>query len=213
MNRRCKLCELEKTLIKAHIIPESFYKELYDENHRYIEVFQKDGIKNNQSRRKGLYDSGILCKDCDGKLGTLYDDYGAKVFWGYRNLPIKMKDHFDSFDPRVKWREVENIDIARIKLFLLSILWRADVSGLNFYKDVDLGLSHSQRLRSMLMDNYEGGVEDYPILLFHYAVGQPKARQLLSSIIKHKIEGKTLYSIKLCGIMAVWFISTNSVPR
>lgn len=209
----CSLCGTHQKLIKAHIIPESFFKELYNDEHYFDEVLNQEKLDKRTKRRKGLYDSEILCAKCDGKLGKLYDDYGAKVFWGYRNLNIKIKDFHDIKDPRIKWRVVYNADVKRIKLFLLSILWRASISKLDFFKSVDLGEIHSERIKSILKENNSVYINDYSILLMHYATNSPSTRQVLTSINKYRNDGKIYYAAMLCGILIVWYISPNSVPR
>lgn len=200
VSRVCSLCNTEQRLVKAHIIPESFYKELYDSGHKFNEI--KDQNLDRLTRRSsGLYDTEILCQKCDNELSRKYDDYGAKVFWGYHNLKLEIRDYFDSNDPRVRWRVVKNVDVVRLKIFLLSILWRASLSKLDFFKSVDLGSHHSSKLKDIITKGVS--TDDYSILLIHYATDEPIARRVLSSIFKHRSNGKIFYSALICGIMVI----------
>jgi hypothetical protein len=73
----CKGCGKNKKLIKAHIIPKSFYMNLRgDANHLNI---ISGNVKERQIRSNiGDYDTNILCKDCD-TIMEKYDDYGNKL--------------------------------------------------------------------------------------------------------------------------------------
>jgi hypothetical protein len=54
-----------------------------------------------------------------------------------------------------------NVDFRLLKLFVLSVLWRASVSGLDFYSGVDLGQSHENKIKSLISDGTIEGGEDY----------------------------------------------------
>jgi hypothetical protein len=203
----CQLCAEEKVLVKAHVIPESFYKELYDESHSYDQVLENDKEFRKSRKRKGLYDTKILCKSCDESLGSKYDDYGSKAFWGYHNLGLDIKDFFDRSDPRVRWREAINVDSNKIKLFLLSILWRASVSKLDFFKDVSLGEKHELEIRKMILKGEGKDINSYPILLMHCAINDATTRRFLSTIVRFRKDGRTHYAALLCGVMVIWYVS------
>jgi hypothetical protein len=209
----CHLCEIEKDLAKAHIIPEPFYRELYDESHKIAEVNLND-LSNTVKRSKGIYDPNILCRRCDNDiLNKLYDDYGSKVCWGYEKMDLNMKTYHSSSDPNVKWIIEENVDSRRMKLFFLSILWRAHLSGMPSFKEVDLGLKHSQRIKTMIKNNDPGTIDEYPVLLLHYAIGDSRARRLISPVRKGSKNGKTFYFLLLSGVLVLWYISENQVPN
>ena len=209
----CKLCGQNKVLIKAHIIPESFYNFLYNASHAFTEVLDNDGDPKKSRRRKGLYDSTILCKECDTRLGSLYDDYGSRIFFGHKNSKMKINEVVGKNDPRVRWREISNAEPGKIKLFLLSILWRAHISNLEFFKDVDLGLSHSKKIMKMISTSDAGKLDEYPILILQYSIKNSNSRKLLSSIKKYKKDGKTFYAALLSGVIVFWHISLYSISE
>ena len=55
---------------------------------------------------------------------------------------------------------IEGFDYAKMKLFLLSLLWRMGVSQLHFFSGITLG-HQEKRLRRMLLDNDPGSAERY----------------------------------------------------
>lgn len=210
---KCKLCGSEKKLIRAHIIPEYFYKELYDTGHSFF-AFQEDQNAIKRSlKRKGFYDLNILCKECDAKLGTQFDDYGAAILWGSSHKKIEMIDFVSDIDSRVKWREVRNADAERFKLFLLSILWRASISTLEFFKDVDLGRKHESQIKNFLLGHDLPLLDHYGIIMQHCAIANPETRKLISSIRRYRKNTKTYYAALFNGLMIIWYISENQVPK
>lgn len=208
---KCKFCGQDKPLIRAHVIPEAFYKELYDSSHSFVEV--ETSTKKSTRRRKGLYDPQILCRKCDSDLfGKRYDDYASKAFYGYRNKDLGIVDYHSDKDDRVRWRVAKNVDSGRIKLFFLSLLWRADISNLPMFENVNLGSKHREKIKKMILDNNPGGTDEYPIILIHYSINDPKSRMFISKIMRYRKNGKYYYAFILSGILVIWYISENQVP-
>lgn len=117
MNEKCRLCGEEKELIKSHIVPEGFYKNMYDEKNRLFLSSQsrKDFITMQKGQREKL-----LCKECDSNLiGNKYDKYGIQV--------IRDRLHIQPSTDNEKeiW---EGLDYDKFKIFLLSVLWRAHIA-------------------------------------------------------------------------------------
>lgn len=147
----CKLCLHERVFVNAHIIPESFYKKLYNDQHQFTDARERDEVIENKRRRKGIRDNSILCSECDRLILGRLDDYAAKVFWGYRNLDIQINEYHDKNDPRIRWRVANNVNTETLKVFFLSILLRADVTKNSFFEDVSLGSAHNSALRRLFL--------------------------------------------------------------
>ncbi len=60
MKGTCRLCLQDSVLRKSHIIPEFFYKNTYDEEHRLPEISLNPAVPNRWRRRKGVYER-MLC--------------------------------------------------------------------------------------------------------------------------------------------------------
>ena len=116
------MCLLEKELIETHIYPEHLYKKLYDVERKFIEVHTQLESLTTTNRRKGLRDDSILCYECDSKILGKLDDYAAKVFWGYRNQELSIREVHSINDPRVRWKQADNLDGGKMKLFLQRIM-------------------------------------------------------------------------------------------
>ena len=115
---------------------------------------------------KGVYDNGILCKECEG-LFQNPDDYAAKILiHGKANLePIYSKG-------QEVGHLLKDYDYKLLKLFFISVLWRAHVSTEVFYRKVSLGPYAGQALR-MIKSEDPGDPTEFSVMLArfrdHYA--------------------------------------------
>jgi len=82
----------------------------------------------------GVYDPGILCADCDGRLGK-GDDYALEVCRRFA------RDHKTI---RGGLFEMHNVDGDRFATFVLSVLWRASISSRVECRSVSLGPYESE---------------------------------------------------------------------
>ena len=113
----CKLCGLNKNLIKAHIIPNFMYHGLFDQNHRIREAtFENKVYKRNTQRETGEFDKNILCRECDKEILGKYEDYARRVLYGGTVLSCSSERMFNK-----TWLTIGDIDYKKFKLFLLSI--------------------------------------------------------------------------------------------
>jgi hypothetical protein len=94
----------------------------------------------------------LLCHDCEQKFGRL-EDYAKKFFYGTSN-PIRLQL------PLLK-DPLFVADYKRMKLFQLSILWRASEAKGEFFSAVTLSDHHRERLRYMLSNDDPGREDEY----------------------------------------------------
>lgn len=129
----CKLCSQNRKLIKAHAIPEAFFRELRVDGETPLLVSGKLGHSPGRMPI-GVYDEGILCEVCEPQFGEL-DNYGIEVFLK------KFDDYFHSLQSNSKTAGFESttVDPSRLLRFLVAMLWRASLSSHHFYSKVALG--------------------------------------------------------------------------
>ncbi len=163
--KNCKLCGLEKELIKAHIIPEFMYQNLYNEDHRFYEFSVQDildGKKLKPFVQIGEFDKNILCSVCDNeRLGSL-EKYAQKVLFGKNLNPNEAPDCQNYELEGFEFSECKNVDYKKFKLFLLSILWRSHITVREKFDSVDLG-PHADKIKEMIWNNNAGEELEYPI--------------------------------------------------
>lgn len=139
----CKLCLENNDLQNSHIIPDAFFRSLKDKKNnvgKYTEI-SKEGNKLAQES----YSEYMLCSACEKKFSIEFESYVIElILRNPHNVGVKS----ERSNNEVRF---ENIDYKQLKLFQMSILWRAAVSTHDFYKHVKL----SPKLLELLRNNLE----------------------------------------------------------
>jgi len=129
---RCRLCGEERELVKAHAIPEAFFRVLRSGGETPLLI---SDAPHPFPRRApiGVYDTGILCGECERTFDRV-DSYAAEV------LITRFEELFKPvrFGERIAL-QAEGIDQELLLRFLVATLWRASVSTHPFYTRVQLG--------------------------------------------------------------------------
>src|SRR5680860_1072410 len=185
---KCRLCLQDKKLISAHIIPEFMYSRMKDEKNVFYEMHLKLNKEKIRSRKvqTGEFDKTILCEDCDNRIiGANYEKYAQNSMYG-KDIDLELAPickNYQNSNDGAKYSICKNIDYGKMKLFLLSILWRASITNRKMFRDVDLGGKHEERLRILLYENIIPNETEYPIVMTSFMrtnhslknlIGQPK---------------------------------------
>ncbi len=134
------------------------------------------------------------------------DEYGRAIIFGRSD-----ESHFGiSTTGRKGTLVIENVDYVRMKLFQLSILFRAGVSQRAFFSKVRLG-PHEEKIRKMLTDEIPGAPEAYgcvPVAFLR------KSGKLLTEMIpkpqSKKIDGHRTYSFLFAGCGWIFVVSSHA---
>lgn len=113
-------------------------------------------------KQAGISDRTIVCQACESRFSK-YDDHGYRVF---TNVFRQKKVYSDHQGNRCAYL-LPRVDYHRLKLFVLSLLWRASVSQHLFFRRVTLG-PHQETIRSMIDADDAGGVDDYSFACIHH---------------------------------------------
>jgi len=165
----CKLCNEEKILVKAHIIPEGFFRSL---RHGSIVPEIHSNTKGVFPKRSpiGVYDKNILCEKCDKYLG-LWDEYAQKLL--IQNFSESNSVYNGS--TKVAY-QINSYDYKKLKLFFLSLLWRASISSQPFFKKIQIG-AHENILKEMIRNSNPGDPYDYTVSLAKFS--NPRIKEML----------------------------------
>lgn len=141
--KHCAFCSNGTSFIKAHVIPEAFFRPLREDGETPLLVA---GIRGEFPKRApiGVYDRELLCSSCEAKFSPT-DSYGADVLLGrfhHYFTPIRAGAEIVGY-------ESSSVDKSRLLEFLVSILWRASTSRSPFYSAVALG-SHEPAAKASL---------------------------------------------------------------
>ena len=199
----CKLCGQEKKLVVAHIIPRSFYDPLREGGQIPVIITDQPGVYIQKSRT-GVYDREILCGACERKLSA-WDDYAYKFLMG------NVSDHAYIMhrDKRVAYN-LGRCDYNKLKLFFMSVLWRAGASKQPFFKNVQLG-PYNEDLRARILAADPGRVEDYAVALSRFDAPPPNVGML--NPCRNEYGGVNHYQLYLGGYMAIVKVTNKKPPE
>ena len=192
----CRLCLKKSELRNSHILPEFFYSGIYDDLHRTIEL-SRDSERIIQ---KGLREY-LLCQECETKLSR-YEGYAAKLIRDIPNFPCT---------PDGRFLFSENLNYHHLKLFQLSILWRASIAKNIAFAQVNLG-PHEEVVRSMLLEENPGNSSDYGCVMMAMLNPEILDKILLSpTLVKPKPFGHTVYKFSTGNITWLFFVTSHNI--
>lgn len=192
---RCALCREEAELRKSHVIPEFIYKALYDDKHRFHVLSDQ---QRNSHEQKGLRER-LLCERCEQRF-AVHERYVSRLMHGDLAPPPVPQGNTVVF---------RGVDYPALRMFQLSILWRASVSRLEFFQHVSLGERHEARLRAMLLADDLGDAWQYGcmmIALFHEG---KMVRDLIDQPIRRRVVQRTCYRFIFGGLAWLFFVASH----
>ncbi|MEX0805536.1 MAG: hypothetical protein WD688_19785 [Candidatus Binatia bacterium] len=210
MVRKCKLCgEAKKLCEQSHIIPNFMYQDLFDEKNRMHAIRIKESkINRLGSRQTGEFDKYILCHSCDNETLGKLDTYASLVLYeGYPKISRRCEG-----PDGMKYTYFAEIDYARFKLFLLSVLWRAGISERPLFHEVKLG-PHEERVRGMLLNGDPGEQLKYPCLIMTYRHLEEYPGDIVTQPSRSRVNGGHIYKFLIGGMIYIFFISQHAIPR
>ena len=203
----CKLCGKYKKLCKAHIVPKAFYnsiKRLDNANFLYVH----DGSQRNAYKsRSGEWDDSILCQECDNKLG-IYDNNFFQFI---------TKTDFSSFRKSLDGEyyyelPVNETEYKNIKLFFISLLYRASLSNRSFSRNVRLGEQYEQLASTCLKDVNPHQIE-FDVVMMKLHSNKTDTRQSMEAPYRIKLDGINGYCIILHGFKFWIKVDKRPIPE
>lgn len=150
----CKLCGETGQLAESHVIPRALQLDLAQDG----ETLKIYSIEDYPKRIPiGVYDY-IVCIECEKKFHA-WDDHAIDVF--RRPIPHDAKHGY----------ELAPVIYDRLKLFMISLAWRASVSSQLYYRGVRLG-RYEELAKRAICNEDPGGPEDFSVAIM--AVKYPR---------------------------------------
>ena len=209
---KCKLTGNPGPFVKSHIIPEALTETVWrdqpltqrDQNGRYIK------------RWSSWYDKKIVTADGKSILSG-YDNWAIDFFrrhkliwssWGPM-IRLQTSDHTEILDGGGV-RAIEDVDCKRLRLFFLSLLWRAAVTDLFEFEGILLPEEELARLREMVLHGSAEPYNFYPLTLIQLStIGFPHNRSACRQVKREPaLDPDTK---QLTGSYREEFQSTNSI--
>jgi hypothetical protein len=195
---QCKFCHQDRKLIRAHVIPRSFFEIDPTDLPRLAST--KDGIFPKRAPA-GIYDQQLVCECCE-RLFSPFDDYA-------NNLLIANRDATKSIN--VGKQSIayvyEEYEYRKLKLFFMSLLWRASQSSHNFFRNISLA-RHESRIRQAVIQSDAGNSEFYSVLLTKF----PRPNGILDPH-NTRFSGVNFCQFYLAEYVAYIKVDTRSLPE
>jgi len=153
---KCKLTGNEGTPIDAHIIPYSFF-EIDTEERLPTRIITNTQGQYPKRAPKGIYDRTIVTEEGE-RIFSPWDKYAAEVLLHKRGELQKI-----FINGRIAGFTLPKYNYQLLKLFALSVIWRASVSTHHFFRNVKIGV-HEKPIRKMLLNNDPGPPNLYSVI-------------------------------------------------
>jgi len=154
----CKLTGKEGKPANAHIIPKSFY--FIDPHDKPIKLVPSDEQEYPKRAPIGVYDSTIVTKEGE-KYFQKYDDYAYTLLvHNFHNLV----PHDDPASGIKMVYSLRSYNYHDLKLFFISMLWRAGASSHQVFSNVILG-PHLNKLKEAILNDDPKSPHDYAVCL------------------------------------------------
>lgn len=196
-NGVCQLMGTIGPLRRSHLIPNAFMRRAGPEP-----FMESDGKSRSKKRQTGWYDATILGVAGEALIAR-YDDAAARCFidrgFTYRTRRsqrdlTQLVDDFVADETYV----VENVDVGQIRLFAMSLLWRAAVTRLDPFARVSVSPRHLSDVGARLRAGDPGHYLDYPVWfgVFNGTIELPKIPPVQSKeipFVRFFLDGVTCY--------------------
>ena len=192
----CTLCKTDTELRNSHIIPRFMHKPLFDKNGRFIESSTDATISERTTQKQLKHE--LLCCDCEQKIGR-WENYARDLLYNKSSKP-------QVYDIA---RVFSGVDYKKFKLFQLSLLWRASVSTLPFFENVQLSSSpHEENIRMMLLEEQPGKYYEYGCILVFSQ--NKELRKIVDILIEpNAFRYETFRGYKFCLNGLFWHFVTS----
>lgn len=143
----CRYCEDGTDVVNAHVVPAGFFRRLRSDAGP-MRILANNHEDYPRRAPTWVYDSTILCSGCEPRFGE-WDQYGQEILADVPlGVPQKIGSHIVGYE-LAEWR------YEPLKLFFVSLAWRASVSTHDFYRRIRLGPYESQA-KAMLESSRAG---------------------------------------------------------
>jgi hypothetical protein len=198
----CRLCQEDRPLKNSHIIPEFFYKLIYNEKHQLPGYERSGELLQGKPLQKGIREK-LLCGDCEQQLGR-NEKYVREILFGGAEIGLE----------RLQDRLIlSSLDYKKIRLFFLSLIWRMSVASEHVvWENVSLG-PHEEVVRSMLKSEHTGEPWEYGfVCIIPLFEGQILDDWLLEPDCVRTDQGR-FYRLVVGGCLYLFHVSKQRLSR
>lgn len=170
----CQLTKRQGPFVKCHLIPKALTKPSISGNH-FLQSTHGEKV----SRRwSSWYDDKLVIRKGEDVLEKL-DNWGIRelrngqLIWSGFDKTGVLPDQVSPPHPTHGFRNIVGLDPSRLRLFFLSLLWRAAASKQKEFEQIDLPPNDLERLRLMILNNNPAPISFYPAVLVQLSTKGP----------------------------------------
>jgi hypothetical protein len=128
---KCKLCGIRDDFVKAHVVPSSFYPAIDGPRDMLLGASSKpDGRR--YRTPTGIYDPKLVCAACEQRFSP-WDTFAHRLLIERADL---LRPEYDDSTLIAYW--LPSYNYSQLKLFFLSLLWRAAATNREEFSRVKL---------------------------------------------------------------------------
>jgi hypothetical protein len=231
---QCKLCGSSGDLINSHVVPDFYIRNLERQQATGAggqtqpfstlmstrpEVTGGAKQRGHWERQVGLKEY-LMCAKCEGKL-SVWEVYAREFLYGNAPPPLKKQalgvSYFAGAPPKmdelIDIRMLRGVDHAKLKLFQLSLIWRAGVAQGDFFKEINLGDKHGEIIRDLLDREDPGLVTQYPCAMNDLQYNGNGQEDFIEQPETVRDElGRNIIKFAAGGYLYVTYISSHPAP-
>lgn len=194
MLKSCPFCTLPGKRVDAHIIPRAFFEDISADG----SVLKQRELGCHPKRIPvGVYDDGIWCQSCETKYGG-WDNYAIDV----------LRTPLEKFLVPPSAYELKIDKPEELKLFFISLIWRASTSNQRLFNNVSLG-GFANLAKSLLVSSSPGSVEHFSTIISFTDADE----LLIAEPIKVRYSGVLFYRFYLGRFTADIKVSSQPTPK
>jgi hypothetical protein len=202
----CKLCGEEGVLVRSHIIPIAFHRHMQSDATVAPVVVGSASDSYPLRRPGGLYDEELLCYPCEQRFGP-WDQYGAECLlqrFEHDAQPMMSNGETVAY-------QINNWDEERLRMFVLSLLWRSAATTNPIFSRATLG-PYAERLRQTILAGTPGSPDEFSVITCRWITRPENAKMALSQISPYtwKLEGINMSKLFLGGF--VFYVKSDQRP-
>lgn len=167
---KCNLTGDIDAFVKSHIIP----KGLIPKTYKNIPFMQPLAKGKSKKVHHGYYDSNIVTRKGEDILAEL-DSWAIsnfrekKLVWtGWGNDNHLEDEGIDYSKEEVSIRKISNINTNTLRIFCLSLLWRASLSELPDLQHIKIPRQDIEKIRKIILSKKSSNADFYPIMLTQF---------------------------------------------
>jgi len=195
----CQLCKKPSELRESHIYPKFMVKNLRAPECNYkFDYLSSIPIK--PSPQDGPKEK-LLCGICEGQLNK-YETYYSQFFIRRKNLDIKRKNK--------SILSIKGYDYQKIKLFLLSILWRLSITSCDSF-NIKIDKLQKEILRTIILREDPGEPHEFPFYTILVRVdGSENDSKIFLNPIELLPPHEDSVLVYICGILYLFSKKLNN---